>query len=292
MIINQASLEGISRTFSTIFNAAFDSAESQIDLIAMRVPSTGSSVDYKFLADDSTMREWIGERFIKNLSGASYTIKNKSFEKTIEVDRDDIEDDQIGVYAPHIQNIAQAAKQHPDILGFGLLKSGFDEVCFDENPFFSTAHPVGKKSVSNMAAGTNTPWFLMDLSRPLKPLIHQIRKTPEFVAMTNPNDANVFMMKKFLFGVDDRKNMGFGLWQLAYGSKEPLTPETYAAARAAMASFTRDDGKVPLGITPTHLIVPGKLESAGRTVLEAQLVGGGNSNIWYNTAKLVVSPWL
>jgi phage major head subunit gpT-like protein len=237
------------------------------------------------------MQEWIGDRRIKDLSGFHYEILNKPFESTIEVDRDDIDDDQIGVYTPMIQGLAQAAKVHPDVLVFALLKAGFATRCFDGQNFFDTDHEVAGSSVSNTGGGNGTGWYLMDLSRPIKPLILQVRKQPQFVAQDNPEAENVFMRKKFRYGVDDRKNVGFGLWQLAYGSKDTLNATNYAAARAAMMAFTNDEG-APLGIKPTHLVVPGTLESAGKTVLEAQLLASGASNIWYNTAKLVVCPWL
>ena len=291
MIINQAALSGIYKTFSTIFNQALEIAKSQVDLVAMRVPSTGRSVDYKWLGTFPNMREWLGDRVIKDLSGFHYELLNKSYESTIEVDRDDIMDDQIGVYTPMIQGLAQAAKIHPDILAFALLAAGFNTKCFDGQYFFDTDHEVAGASVSNTGGGSGTGWYLMDLSRPIKPIILQMRKAPEFVAMDKPDDENAFMRKKYRYGVDDRKNVGFGLWQLAYGSKQTLDATAYSAARAAMMSFTNDEG-APLGIMPTHLVVPPTLESAGRTVLEAEKNANGSSNVWYHTAQLVVVPWL
>ena len=291
MIINQAAMAGIYKTFSTIFNQALEAAASQVDLVAMRVPSTGRSVDYKWLGNFPQMREWLGDRVIKDLSGFHYEIVNKPYESTIEVDRDDIEDDQIGVYTPMIQGLAQSAKVHPDILAFALLKLGFSTKCYDGQYFFDTDHEVKGVSVANSGGGSGTGWYLMDLSRPIKPLILQLRRAPEFVAMDKPDDQNVFMRKKFVYGVDDRKNVGFGLWQLAYGSKQTLDTTAYSAARAAMMSFTNDEG-TPLGIKPTHLVVPPTLESTGRTVLEAEKNADGSSNVWYHTAELVVVPWL
>lgn len=291
MIINQASMNGIYRTFSTIFNAALAMAASMADLVAMRTPSTGRSVDYKWLGDFPGMKEWIGDRVIKDLSAHHYEVVNKPFESTVEVDRDDIEDDQVGVYTPMIQGLAQAAKVHPDVLVFALLKLGFSTLCYDGQFFFDTDHPVNGASVSNTGGGAGTPWFLMDLSRPFKPIILQIRKQPQFVAQDNPEAENVFMRKKFRYGVDDRKNVGFGLWQLAYGSKDTLNATNYAAGRAAMMSFSNDEG-MPLGIKPTHLVVPGTLESAGIAVVKKQFLANGESNDWYGTAELVVCPWL
>ncbi len=256
----------------------------------MRVPSTGRSVDYKWLGTFPNMHEWLGDRVIKDLSGFHYELLNKAYESTIEVDRDDIMDDQIGVYTPMIQGLAQAAKIHPDILAFALLAAGFNTnvrraVLLRHRPRSRGA------SVSNTGGGSGTGWYLMDLSRPIKPIILQMRKAPEFVAMDKPDDENAFMRKKYRYGVDDRKNVGYGLWQLAYGSKQTLDTTAYAAARAAMMSFTNDEG-APLGIMPTHLVVPPTLESAGRTVLEAEKNANGSSNVWYHTAELVVVPWL
>ncbi len=291
MIVNQATLQGIYKSFSTIFKQAFDSAPSMWEQVAMRAPSTGRSVDYKWLGDFPMMREWLGERVIKDLSAFSYEIVNKDFEATIEVDRNDIEDDQIGVYTPMVQGLGATAKQHRDILVFGLLKEGFSTLCYDGQYFFDTDHPVGGQSVSNFGGGSGDPWFLMDLSRPIKPLILQVRKEPQFVAMDRPDDENVFMRKKYRYGVDDRKNVGFGFWQLAYGSKDTLNAANYAAARAAMMSFKNDEG-VPLGIVPTHLVVPPTLEEAGKRIVEMQVDTNGAGNPWYNTAKLLVVPWL
>ncbi len=291
MIINQANLQGIYKSFSTIFNQALDTAKAMWDLVAMPTPSTGASVDYKWLGEFPTMKEWVGDRVIKNLSAFHYEIINKAFESTIEVDRDNIRDDQIGVYTPMIQGLAQAAKSHPDILIFALMAAGFSTPCYDGQYFFDTDHPVGDGSVSNTGGGAGAPWFLMDLSRPIKPLILQIRERPEFVAQDKPDSDNVFMRKKFRYGVDDRKNVGFGLWQLAYGSKATLDAAAYAAARSAILSFKNDEG-VPLGIIPTHLVYGPSLESAARTIIVNERNDAGASNPWYKTAEPMLVPWL
>jgi len=292
MIINTATLQGAHKTFRVIFNQAFEGAPSQHQLVAMEVPSVGREQGYPWLGDFPTMREWIGDRVVKDLSVYDYTIKNKSFESTIGVDRDDIDDDLLGIYGPRIQGMAVAAKEHPDILVFGLLKLAFATRCFDGQYFCDTDHPWGDSQVSNSGGGSGEPWFLMDLRRPIKPIILQMRKRPEFVALDNPTDENVFMRKKFMYGVDDRKNVGFGLWQLCYGSKQTLDETSYAAARAAMMSFKKEDGATPLGIIPTHLIHGPLLESTAKNVIDAANKEGGTSNIWYQTVKTVNVPWL
>jgi len=182
------------------------------------------------------VREWLGDRVIQNLEAEGFKIVNKSWEHTVGVERDDIEDDQYGVYNPVFAEQGRAVAEHPDELVWSLLANGFTQSCYDGQNFFDTDHPVldadgVEQSVSNMTAGVETPWFLLDTSRSIRPLIYQERKQPNFVRMDNPNDPNVFHKKEFLYGVDGRWNTGYGLWQLAHGAQVDLTVANYMAAR-------------------------------------------------------------
>ena len=113
------------------------------------VPSTTGEQDYKWLGQMPGMREWIGEREVQALAAYDYLIKNKKFEMTIGVPRDDIEDDKYGVYTPLFSNMGEAAALQPDELVFGAMMSGFNEKCYDGLSFFNTAHKVGDATYSN-----------------------------------------------------------------------------------------------------------------------------------------------
>ncbi|MDL2288277.1 Mu-like prophage major head subunit gpT family protein [Oscillospiraceae bacterium OttesenSCG-928-F05] len=152
MIINQSALQGIYTGFKTIFTKAFGEIKPLHPRVATVVPSEAGEEAYKWLGALPMMREWVGERNIQNLSASDYTIKNKDFELTVSVPRNDIEDDKIGLYSVPIQMLANRAAQHPDSLVFKLLKDGFTEKCYDGKPFFATDHKMGKKTASN--AGT------------------------------------------------------------------------------------------------------------------------------------------
>ncbi|EJX1059893.1 Mu-like prophage major head subunit gpT family protein, partial [Escherichia coli] len=65
---------------------------------------------------------------------------------------------------------------------------------------------------------SDSAWFLFDTTKPVKPLIYQLRKKPVFVEQTDYNSDNVFKRKKFLFGAEARCNGGYGFWQMAFGS--------------------------------------------------------------------------
>lgn len=149
MIVNQQALQGIYVSFNTLFNKTLSETKTFWDKIATRVPSSTGEESYKWLGDIPKMREWIGDKQIQNLSAHDYTIKNKDFELTVNVKRNDIEDDRIGLYSPMIQTVAQSAATFADDLVFGVLKAGFSEKCFDKQPFYSKEHKIGKKSAAN-----------------------------------------------------------------------------------------------------------------------------------------------
>ena len=105
MIVNQQNLHGLDVAYSIAYNKAFQGRKTQYERIATVVPSTTASTDYKWLGQMPQMREWIGAREIQSLSAYNYSIRNKKFEMTVAVPRDDIEDDTYGVYAPMFANI-------------------------------------------------------------------------------------------------------------------------------------------------------------------------------------------
>jgi len=292
MIINQINLGSIYKGFKVIFNEAFAGVvKPDWEKVATPVPSSKSEETYPWLGNMPKMREWVGDRAVKNLKAYGFTIKNKDFEVTVEVDKNNIEDDALGVFQPLFAELGRSAAVHPDELVFALLAAGFSTACYDGQYFFDTDHPVGDASVSNFGGGAGTPWFLLDVSRVVKPLILQRRTQPQFVSLDKPDDENVFMRRKFIYGVDDRKNVGFGLWQLAYASKDTLNAANYGAARAAMMGSKNDAGS-PLGIRPGLLVVPPSLEGAGREILLNERDAAGATNKWRNTAELLVTPWL
>lgn len=296
MLINRANLNDMFRGFQMIFQGAWQQAPSMYAQFVTEVTSTGSEEKYAWLGTMPRFREWLGDRVLQSLKTHDFTIKNKSFENTIEVDRDNIEDDKLGVYTPLIQQLGFEAKTHPDELLFALMAAGFSTVCFDGQYFFDTDHPVEQAdgsigTWSNFGGGSGTAWYLLDLSRPLKPFIFQKRRDYAFVGMQDPNDEQVFMRKMYRYGVDARVNVGFGLPHLAYASKQTLDVTNYAAARAALGSVKGDKGKV-LAIRGTHLVVPPSLEKAGAEVLKAQRAANGADNVMAGTAQLVVVPWL
>lgn len=310
-VITPAILDAIFQGYNFVFNDAMKGVEPTWSKVAMKVSSQASAENYGWLGQMPRIREWIGDRVLNSLDSFGYQIKNKKFESGFAVKRDQIEDDSYGLFSPIARELGRSVAMFPDELVYGLLPSGFATNCFDGQYFFDTDHMVKDKdgveqAVSNVTAGAGPAWYLLDTSRAIKPLIYQERRAFEFVAKTNPQTSDrVWEKDEFAYGVDGRCNAGFGLWQLAYASKAPLTRASFRAARQAMIALKGDYGR-PLGIKPTLLVVGPSLEQTARDLILSDFlpvdgVPGGAAmvnaagviaNTDKNAVEIHMSPWL
>lgn len=150
MVLNRQSFNTLNIGYSAAFQKGFDEVPTQYEQIATVVPSSTKEQSYAWIGQLPSMREWIGEREIQNMAASDYVIKNKSYERTLGVDRDDIEDDNFGVYTPIFTDMGQCAKRHPNKLVFEALRNGFQSKCYDGHPFFSKQHMSGDETYSNL----------------------------------------------------------------------------------------------------------------------------------------------
>ncbi len=302
MLINRSNLSTLFDAFNAAFTKGYSGAETAYETISMVVPSSTTSETYGWLGQFPKMREWVGDRIVHNLAAHTFSITNLKFENTVSVGRTQIEDDRYGVFAPIMAEMGKAAAEHPDELIFSLLAQGFGTPCYDGQYFFDGDHPVKNAagatvSASNFQSGSGAPWYLLDCSRAIKPLVYQERLPYKLTPLTDDGDDNVFWKDEYVYGVRARSNAGFGLWQLAFASKAQLTADNYEAARAAMMNLRGDEGR-PLGVKPNILVVPPSLEGAAMRLLNngTRIVTVGEAavavqNEWAGTAKPIVTPW-
>lgn len=208
LIVNAATLSNVFTNIKTTFHKAFDAAPSQWQQTAMLVPSTGKQNDYSWLSSFPRMKKWVGDKVVKALEAFKYTIVNDDFEATVEVDRNDIEDDNLGIYGPQAQSAGYSAKQLPDEIVSELKNNAFTSKCYDSQYFYDTDHAVGDgaggtTSVSNKgtkklsnatlaaaeasygAARTAIMSFKDDEGRPLGVVPNVLEVPPALEAMGN-----------------------------------------------------------------------------------------------------------
>lgn len=305
MLITQANLDALRTTFDMRFQTAYAEAPEELAQLWTEIPSSTKTSRYGWVAQQLRLREWVGPRVAQNLAEHDYSITNKKFEGTVELDRDDVEDDNLGMFQNvTIPGLAAAVKKHPFVQMFKSLasNSGAGPVAFDGKNLFANDHPTfapmgltqtydnnhalalsaanlqavrvlggsilgedgellevnythlfvprqleitakqilqsatyaadsGNQQVDNPMKGVMqvvvvdrmnvdaTRWYVADLSKPIKPFIHQVRRKAEFVSRDNVQDPKVFDLDKFTYGCSLRDAVGVSLPFLMATSK-------------------------------------------------------------------------
>lgn len=149
MLINKGTLDSVFTGLNTIFNNALKAVTGLWQSTAIEVPSSGEGEDYAWLTRFPRMRKWVGDKQVKSLEAGKYYKKNEDWETTIEVDRNHIEDDKLGIYNIQAQGAGGAAAELNDIIVNDLKNNAFTQTGIDGQYYYDVDHPVGKVSVSN-----------------------------------------------------------------------------------------------------------------------------------------------
>ena len=99
------------------------------------------------------MREWIGERVINQISGKLFEVVNRDYEHTEMVNRNDIEDDNLGFYQALFTEMGiNAANLWPELAAKALTGTG---KWADGVAFFSESRKIGKAVINNVVPASS-----------------------------------------------------------------------------------------------------------------------------------------
>jgi phage major head subunit gpT-like protein len=153
--IDVQTLRAIYENARALFLDIYNSTPPAYQTIAMEVESTTQTEIHTWLGAIPAVKEWVSERSIERLSAFEYAVVNRDWEVTIEIPRDAIEDDRVGLYRPTIEMMARQARNHPSMLVMQIFRD--NPVGYDNQPMFSTSHQEGQSGVqSNILNGTGT----------------------------------------------------------------------------------------------------------------------------------------
>lgn len=291
MAITYEKVQDLSTNIIIKFDEGLKSKEPVYKKIAETIPSNGDANTYP-MGDLPGIREFEGDRILNNIKEAQYTLVNKTWESTISIARKYVEDDNYGFYANRANALGKNAAGHPDILLGELIKDGFTDKGkgYDGVPFFSGKHPYAGETYSNIQDGEEEIWVLVDNSRGMSAFVFQERVQTK---MEKPDDLSdtTFLKNIYLYGTYGRYAMGYGLPQLAYGSRAELSRENYELALENMAKIVKRNGEV-LGVKPTHIIVGPKNRAKAKQLFDAMLHESGSTNIYYKDVEIIELPYL
>ena len=140
------------------FLKAYNNGEDPNEIMPflMKTKSSAKSEKYGWLGQVPNLSEWKDERQLRGLLDFDYEIVNKSYEATLQVDRDELEDDQLGAIKVRISDLARKARtSHPMKRFYDLLEAGTTDLCYDGQAFFSNSHSEGSSGTQdNLYSGT------------------------------------------------------------------------------------------------------------------------------------------
>ena len=138
--------KGLKAVFKNAYDTAWDA--SILSRIATHILSSQDSEDYPWMGATPKLREFNGPRELANLANFNYNIKNKKWENTIGIPREDIEDDKYGIIKLRVQQLAQEAARYPEELAITAIQTALGaptaaaSIGYDGQGFFDTDHPA------------------------------------------------------------------------------------------------------------------------------------------------------
>lgn len=112
--------------------------------LSTTIKATTKTEKFRFLGSVPPLRAWGHGRLARGLNVESYDVVTEKYESTLSVDRDEIDDDQLGQLRIRVNELASKAAAHKDLLLSDLIVNG-GETGFNSYlgvPFFSTALPI------------------------------------------------------------------------------------------------------------------------------------------------------
>jgi phage major head subunit gpT-like protein len=98
--ITQAQIDALKTTLKANFMAGLALGKETWPMVAALIKSDSKSNTYAWLTQFPQFREWVGSRLHKLVAEKAYTVNNRKFETTIDIQRTEIEDDAFGQYRP------------------------------------------------------------------------------------------------------------------------------------------------------------------------------------------------
>lgn len=206
-----------------------DLADDKLGLIGLRIQQMADAAAYSYvklcfnaLVAGFTTNCYDGQPFFSasHKDGAGPTQSNlltatlddsgaydSAYEKMLEIQNENGEP--FGSKPTHLVVGPSNRRLAADIVAAERLASGASNTNYKSTELIVASQLVGADA---------SKWFLLDLSRPVKPLLLQIRQGLTFVPMAQPDSPQRFMKGVYYYGVEGRHNVGYGLWQDAVGS--------------------------------------------------------------------------
>ena len=152
------SATSLEKGLKTLFLQNFSAESTLADRLCFVESSASDKEKYEWLGQAPQMAELVGERKITPLSSTGYELENTTYESTVSISRNHLEDNQTGSIRRRIQQMAQTASAHVNKLVINALINGTSNTGYDGAAFFANSHTARGDSGAqdNLLAGSAT----------------------------------------------------------------------------------------------------------------------------------------
>lgn len=153
--INDKQLQELEQTVQAKWTEAFVAEpQTQLNSLATRYTSTTASNNYAFLEALGSWSEWHGARQFKDIASDDYKVVNKTYESSIKMPREQIEDDQVGMYMDIVPSMVKGWFKKQQALIFNVLTS--NPLAYDGKALFATDRAYGDSTINNTTTSALT----------------------------------------------------------------------------------------------------------------------------------------
>ena len=151
--INDKTLQDLEKTLNAKWTSAFSAApQMQLTTLATQYTSTTASNHYAFMEALGGYSEWNGARQFKDIASQQFEVKNKDYEMSIKMPKNQLEDDQIGMYVDIVPAMVAGWFKKQQSLIMDVLTS--NPVAYDGTALFATNRTYGSNTINNLAAAS------------------------------------------------------------------------------------------------------------------------------------------
>lgn len=149
MDLNRDNLEALFKTYSTAWQEGLQTGNADDYRIAVsEFPSSSASNFYAWLDQVPGFRKWVGDRVYQNLRGQRFEVLNETYEDSLRLSTQDLEDDQYGVYTPIVRMMAYSWQELKRLESVAVFTG--NRTTFTGQPLFSASHQYGDYALNNL----------------------------------------------------------------------------------------------------------------------------------------------
>ena len=151
MDINLANLTALRQTYTLAFQEGL-AVQPLVDIsfFVRTFPSATAANFYAWVDRVAKFRQWLGPRNFENVRGNKFIVPNLEWEDSVSLTKQEIRDDQYGVYGPLTQMMGEAWTLLKYEWPLGVLTG--NPLCFTGKNIFAVDHKYGDHTIANLVA--------------------------------------------------------------------------------------------------------------------------------------------